>query len=489
VTLQELIRRATSGLKLERHSLFRPSLAYELLRDPFWVWCEYHAPRSEAVDETSRYDEMKRQRGIEYEQAWVRKHYPEAVTIEPTFGLESLGNTLQAMLQGCPAISQPQLWDLGAETSGRSDLLVRDTSHRSDLGAYHYRLIEIKRSRALQDYHTVQGALYNRMLGKIQGFLPPELTVVLHETVEQVPYAAVERTLDDVLATWRALRDGELIPEPDRPPKATNSPWRVYGNALVEQRKDLTLLAGIQAREREKLRGAEIHSVGQLWNLGLKEVQAILGMKFGEQAYYTGQSYRTGRPILKPKCRLTIPRAKRHLYFDFETSDEVHPTEPPHVYLIGCWDVEQEEYVKFLARGAEEERRIFREFLDFIGDVQAVRLYHWTDYEIGQMMDVIRRWPALEASIRRVITSCVDLKEAIKSAVYLPVPTFSLKCVAPALGFRWRQDGFGPFESMVCYWDYLDGTDEAAIERAILYNEDDCRGMWHVDCELTKRLG
>jgi predicted RecB family nuclease len=485
---QELMHRATGGLQIDGRRLFRPSWVYQVLRDPFWVWCEYHVPRSEAVDETSRYDGLKRQRGIEYEQAWVRKHYPKAVTIEPTFGLEALRNTLQAMLQGRPAISQPQLWDLGAETSGRSDLLVRDTSHRSDLGAYHYRLIEIKQSRELQDYHTVQGALYNRMLAKIQGLTPPELTLVLRETVEQVPYAAVEGALDDVLATWRALRDGELVPEPDRPPTATSSPWRLYGNALVEQRKDLILLAGIQAREREKLRGAEIHSVGQLWNLGLKEVQAILGMKFGEQAYYTGQSYRTGRPILKPKCRLTIPRATRHLYFDVETSDKVHPTEPPHVYLIGCWDAERGQCVQFLARGAGDEGRIFREFLEYLGNVRNTKLYHWTDFEIGQLRDVSERWPALEGPLRRMASSCVDLKEAIKSAVYLPVPTFSLKCVAPALGFRWRGDGFGPFDSMVCYWDYLDGEPKEAVEKALHYNEDDCRAMWHIDQELSQRL-
>ena len=60
--------------------------------------------------------------------------------------------------------------------------------------------------------------------------------------------------------------------------------------------------------------------------------------------------------------------------------------------------------------------------------------------------------------------------------------------VAPALGFTWRQEGFDAFDSMVCYWDYLDGGDEAIIEKTLLYNEDDCRAMWHIDHELTKRF-
>ena len=39
---------------------------------------------------------------------------------------------------------------------------------------------------------------------------------------------------------------------------------------------------------------------------------------------------------------------------------------------------------------------------------------------------------------------------------------------------------------MVCYWDYLDNTDLFAIDRALIYNEDDCLAMWHVDQALMK---
>ncbi len=488
MTVQELIQRAISGQKLDRHVLFRPSLVYHVLQDPFWVWCEYHAPRSEAVDETDRYDEMRWQRGIEYEQAWIREHYPAAVKVTPDFGFEGLRNTLQAMVEGISAIHQPHLWDLGGESYGKADLLVRDDTGGSDLGSYHYRLVEIKRARSLQDYHVLQAAFYNRILGRIQGHTPAVLTVALRETIETVPYTGREKELDGIVAKWRALRDGENVPEPGRPPDVTDSPWRVYGNKLIERRRDLVLLAGVGAKEREKLREAGIHRVDQLWNLHLDEINEIVGARYGAQAHYVAQAYKTGHPLLKPKSRLTIPRAQRHLYFDFETSDEVHPTEPPHVYLIGCWDTELNQYVNFLARGAEDEERIFRAFLDYIEDVENARLYHWTDYEIGQMAQVIQRWPRLEASLRRLMSSCVDLMRVIKSAVYLPVPTFSLKCVAPALGFRWQQDEFDAFDSMVCYWDYLESGNESAINRALMYNEDDCRAMWHVDLELAKLL-
>jgi len=54
--------------KFNRHELFRPSPSYYLLKDPLWLWCGHHAPKQEAVDETTRYDELRMQQGVEHEQ-------------------------------------------------------------------------------------------------------------------------------------------------------------------------------------------------------------------------------------------------------------------------------------------------------------------------------------------------------------------------------------------------------------------------------------
>jgi len=219
-----------------------------------------------------------------------------------------------------------------------------------------------------------------------------------------------------------------------------------------------------------------------------EELSEIIGERYGEIAHYVSQAYKLGGPLLKPGQQLIIPRAKRLLYFDFETSDSVHPTEPAHTYLIGCYDGSRDQFVKFLARGAEDEARVFTEFVDYVGDPRDVCLYHWTDFEIHQMRRVARRWPLLSGSIEQIIAKCVDLKNAIQAAVYLPVPTFSIKSVAPALGFHWRQKDIGAYQSMVCYWDYLENTDLFAIDRALIYNEDDCVAMWHVDQALQARV-
>lgn len=487
--LRTLLERATAGQRLRRIARFRPSLVQKVLKDPFWVWCDHHAPRSEAVDETSLYELMLYRRGLEHEQAWVAKNYPDALGIKPDFGYDALRNTLGAMLDGVRAIHQPQLWNLAHDLYGRGDLLVRDDSHASDLGPYHYRVIEIKRARSLRNPYVLQAGFYNRILGRIQGYTPGEVTVALRAQTRRIPTAEHETGLDQAFQRWRELKNGGPPPEPDRPPDATASPWRLYGNRFVFEQGHLLLLAGIRTRERQKLRRAGIDNLEALWRLAPEEVAEILGTHYGRIAYYVGRAYRLQRPLLKPGSALRIPRARRLLYFDFEASDDTHPTEPPHVYLIGCWDGTGSRFVKFLARGAADEARIFEEFIDFAGaDIENTRLYHWTEYETLQMARVMRRWPHLEGPLQRLTASCVDLKRAVEDAVYLPVPRFSIKSVAPALGFRWRQSGFGAFESLVCYWDYLDSGDDRLAERAIRYNEDDCMAMWHVDQRLEQLL-
>ncbi|MCY4488349.1 MAG: TM0106 family RecB-like putative nuclease [Deltaproteobacteria bacterium] len=485
--LRALLDRATAGQRIHGRSRLRPSLVDKVLRDPFWVWCQHHAPKAEAVNEIGRYEQMRYRRGVEHEDAWVAAHYPGVLAIRPDFGHQALVRTLRAMLEGVPAIHQPQLWDLGRDVYGRGDLLVRDDSHASDLGPYHYRVIEIKRARKLRDAYVLQAAFYNRTVGAVQGYMPERVTVALREEVRPVDVSGFGKRMDDVAARWCALRDRTVEePEPGRPPDVTDSPWRAYGNRLVHERRDLVLLAGVRAPERAKLRAAGIHNVDELWTSSLGETEEILGPHHGATAYHVAQSYRTGQPVPKPGRELRIPRARRLLYFDFETSDDTHPTMPPHVYLIGCWDGSRDQFVRFLARGPEDEAEIFEEFLDYVGDdLEAVRLYHWTDYEVWQMKAVMRRWPRLEGRLARLMGSCVDLKRCIQDAVYLPVPRFSIKSVAPALGFNWRQQGFGAYEALLCYWDAVDTGDRSLAEKAVRYNEDDCVAMWHVDQRLT----
>lgn len=489
IPIDVLLQRAKGDLEPDSKTMFKPSMAYDLLHDPFKVWCEYHAPREEAVEEISRYDEIKMQRGVVYEDEWVKRNYPEARKIEPEFGFQALKNSLQAMSEGVPAIHAPQLWLLLDEIYGKADVLLRDDSAPSDMGNFHYRVVEIKRSSKLREYQTLQAAIYNRILGHIQGYVPPMLTVVLRDGEENIQSSDVDSNVNKLLEQWRGIRDGAIHPEPKGLNK-TDSPWRVFANRLLHERMDLTLLPDIGPAGRGTLREKlGIDGIRDLYTLSKKVLIEKLGNRTGTEIYYHAMAYKQQEAIRLPGVDIKIPRARRHIYFDFETSDELHRTEPPHIYLIGAWDAEKQKFVYFLGRGMNDEPRIFNEFFDYVKAPENCCLYHWTDFEIGEMKEAVKRHPEISARIDKLIRFCIDLKEVIKSQVYLPVPTYSIKSVAPALGFNWRHKDVDAMESMVLYWEYLETGDESKIKKVLDYNEDDCVAMAHADQAICQKFG
>jgi predicted RecB family nuclease len=481
-----LVQRATAGRRLDRNVAFKPSLAYSILNNPYGVWCDLHAPKSEAVDETTRYERLRMDWGSDHEREWVQEHYPDAVEISPRWGLEAVQATARAMCEGVRVIYQPQLWSLGDGLFGLGDLLVRHDDAPSDLGPWHYRVIEIKRSKDLKTYQAVQAVFYNRILARLQGFRPAGVDIVLKDDIVRVAAADYETVCDEVLATWNRLRAAVDPPELPGLDEA-ESPWRVHTNRTLELRRDLALFPAItptlRAQFRERLAIREVESLA---TLTLEDFQRAAGPVVGLGLWHRYASWKSRKPVSIPDRTLTIPRRPRALYYDFETCDAIHPSVAPHVYMIGAYDATADRFNLLTARGPEDEARIFAEFAELVGDPREAALYHWTRYETGQMGEAAARHPELADRMAGLIDASVDLHRCVKNAVWFGTRGYSIKDVAPFLGFRWRQADVNAYESMVLYWEWLKDGDPAKIARVATYNEDDCRAMAHVDRALTQ---
>jgi predicted RecB family nuclease len=472
----EVVLRATAGRKLDKLVHFKPSAAYAILHNPYGVWCDLHVPQSEAVDETARYERLRMDWGSEHERRWVQAHYTTAVEITPRWGIAAVQATARAMCAGVPVIYQPQLWSLGDGLYGLGDLIVRDDSASSDLGPWHYRVIEIKRSKELKTYQAVQAVLYNRILHRLQGYKPAGVEIVLKEGALAVAAAEYESACDSVLATWNRLR--AAIDPPELPGlDEAESPWRVHTNRTLEARRDLALFPAITPKLRPQFRAAGIRSVDELT---ADHAERVGGPAFRRRF----ESWKSGKPVIAET--FDIPRKARALYYDFETCDDIHPSVAPHVYMIGVFDAAADRFHLLTARGSEDEARIFTEFADLVGDPHDTALYHWWRYETEQMAKVQARHPHLAGRIRALTSASVDLHKCVKEGVYLGTRGYSIKDVAPFLGFRWRQADVNAYESMVLYWEWLQDGDPAKIARVATYNEDDCRAMAHVDRALER---
>ena len=92
--------------------------------------------------------------------------------------------------------------------------------------------------------------------------------------------------------------------------------------------------------------------------------------------------------------------------------------------------------------------------------------------------DVALRHPELSPILQELVDASVDLKEVIKAAIALPVPTYSIKSVAPLAGFHWSQGDVDGMSSQIYYADTVRSGDPAPLEKVIQYNKEDCVSMW-----------
>ncbi len=480
-----LMTRATAGRKWVSAKLLKPSLLYRLEKDPWGVAQDYHGPAHEKVDETTPYERARMDAGVKFERDWGTKRYPDGVRIEG-YGEQDLRRTIDAMSRGVRAILHPQLWALALDTGGQGDAIVRCDDAPSDVGPFHYRVKECKKSASVQHYHRMQGALYNRILGLIQGYTPPGFEIVLPSGEVTVDMEDSREDLISVMALWKDLRDGAVKPELPAWDSAL-SPWRVHGNCLVSERKDVKILAGYTARVRRKLRDdLGVHNLDNLVHVSLEDFQRVFDVESGTKLFMRARAWAEKKPVLYPGASPALPQRDRFIYWDIETSDDLHPVHRPHIYLVGV--LEKGQYRAFGAKGPADEERMLEEFLDYVGDPKKVALAHWTGYETSSLERAAERHPRLAGRLQAAGEACVDLYAIVKEFIALPVSSYSVKSVAPFFGFNWRQQDVDGRSAMLLYWQYLQDGRREPMAKVVMYNTDDCRAMEAV-VEGLRRAG
>jgi len=478
IDLQNILNRATAGKRLRRSRVFRPSWFYCLTRDPFWLWCEYFAPKEKRFDETTRYDRYRMQQGVEWEDRYVRERFPNAYEVTSRWGLPALQETIQAMIRGEPAIHGAALWLLGESVYGKADVLVRSDEHASDLGEYHYRVKEVKNSKLLREYHQLQAATYTWILSELQGYCPDSFEVVLREGEETIAYQDVAATMNDHLSQWQSIRDEHSSPSP-LAYDTTPSPWRRYANEFLTHCEDVSLLPGVGPKTAVSLRERGFGTLDDIRNLGpdgcIREFNS-------DHRYYHAVAYQSGKPVFRPGSSVPIPSHKRVVYFDVEdvsVLDGEYVTRP-HVYMIGVAMPDGDTKI-WTARGQDDEARIWQEFLDWIGDPENVVMYCWSSYEFGKLLQAATDHLVLASRLLAVEAALVDQTEQIKHCPYCPVSSYSIKSVAPVCGFYWSQDDVDGQTAQLMYIDWLRTGDDTIIRKVEQYNREDVLAMRAVD--------
>ena len=480
---------------------FHAGKMYLLLQDPFGLWCNYHVAREEAVEEPNLYENLRGRTDRTNRDAWIHEYCKTTVIIRGEDETERFKNTLEAMAQGIDGIIGACLWDLRGQGGhlgqqgvwGTVNLLFKVNSGVSLFGDYHYKIVQLKRANDLKEHYALQTALMDMILTEVQSAQAENALFVLKSKEQTLDTLRLKDRALGCVAHWAAIKSGILIPEPHKPPKAAQAPWRCYANKYVFDHKDLILLPHLSAAQRELLRDGDIENYEDVLAAGLPKIKEILAdpdnPAHAEETavgiYATSAAYRAQKPVVRSKDLWPPPHKKRNLYFDFEATETFTKDSISFVYLIGLWDKEGGKFVSFIAKNEGEEEKIFKEFADYIGDGQDVNLYHWTEYEVKKMFKLCEKYPAIKDDLHKLMDACVDLKIVVEKSFYLPAPSLSLKAAAPAFGFSWRQTDCGAMDSMVYFTKWLAGGPQELMDKVLKYNEDDCRAMLFIEDYLN----
>ena len=315
-----------------------------MLRDPLIDWLQLYGksrdyiPKQELGEYNKDLDflEFLLDRGREFEAGILRllKEQCEVTTIAQEYQemrrLEKAEETFEAMRTGAPIIYQAVLWDAQNMNYGSPDFLVRsDVLHRifpnsmsekeaeasaPDLGAdgWHYRVVDSKFTTLHLNAsgseidnggsgpaHKAQLYIYNRMLGRLQGF-EPSASYLLGRGWQQgkdrgssalarlgpVPQNgtvtnrlliadAVENALGWVRRVRTEGKDWQLLPEPSVPELYPDMGNHDDGNMLLEvspsepepgfdEEAPVSQWTGVK-----KWLAGELKELTQLWEVGV----------------------------------------------------------------------------------------------------------------------------------------------------------------------------------------------------------------------------
>jgi len=480
--VEKVFRQFTSGA---RSGAVRAGWIESYLGSPITFWCGLHAPQ-DAKDPMNEFQQHIFDAGNAHQDRVNGQLYPGGVQEIFTDEEQGFRRTLEVMSEGWEFLKNMPLVDWPHGLTGRPDILERVDGVPSVFGDFSYRVIEIKSSRRLRESQILQGALYNRVLGLVQGYEPAVFQMVNRDfDVIPVTMAEVDQRLDQVLDEVREIVGGKLV-EPCL--GAAKWPWVSYVDGLAVASNDVSLISGVGAATRSNLVEAGFTTVDNIATADESDLVGVhrIGTATAKKMVVSAQAIQ-GRKPLRRRELAGLRQGKTEVFFDFEGAqdqDEYDGLEMVN-YLIGAvyrTPGGEAHYRSFFADSFDQEDDNLNNFLKWAGSLEDPVFYHWHHYERTHLKKMVERYGVAPRLAAGVLDRLEDLSPWATKGYAFPAYGESLKAIAKSLGFRWRQDDVTGVGSMALYMRYVESgsADKAIRDKIVVYNEDDCFATMHI---------
>jgi predicted RecB family nuclease len=458
------------------------------------------------------------------------------------------GETEAAMREGADVIYQATFFD--GRWRGHADFLLR-VDRSSSLGPWSYEVADTKLARHVTGGAVLQICSYVEQLTRVQGLQPEQLHVVLggserrHESFRVDDYMAYYRR---VKAEFEAAvaAGAPVYPVtasyPDPVEHCDVCKWIVDCKAQRRADDDLSLVAGISARQRRALKDRDVRTRRGLAELQLPvqprldgvSGQALQRIRDQARIQVEGEDeQRTKWELLEPErdddgvlisdrgFLVLPPPSSNDLFFDIEgdpfafedgveylfgvlepAREDPDRLDAPLFHEIWSRDVAGE--VTFAAEKAAFERLVDLLIARLDAD-PTMHVYHYAAYEKTALGKLAQRHATREEEVDRLLRArvLVDLYRVVRQGIRASVESYSIKRLEPLYELEREVELRSASSSIVAFEAWLEGgtAENGEVGEAILrsiagYNRDDVLSNWHLRdwledrrLDLEKRIG
>ena len=449
------------------------------ITSPFAIHCNKFVSNDEK-DNVTEYQKLLFQRGKEHETQTVHTKYPDMITMPFDNPKDGFRLAIKSMVSGTDALHGMPIYYLPKGLYGIVDILEKSNTNSSIFGKYHYTIKEIKLAKNIRADQIIQGAFYNYLLGQIQG-ITPKIFVMINRDGEETSYeySDYESLLFDAIeSSKKILQGGTISPTYG----SCEFPWERYCNKMAEAVNDISLVAGISLKTKNRLVCNGFKTVKDLAGANKENLIEIkgIGEKTATKYVTSAKAIQTKSHIIKNKELIVFPERKVEIFLDLEgtdptmVGDEIIQID----YLIGILirTNSDEKYVSFTAKDLNHEKEMLLEFLDFIKKQKDYVIYHYYYYEKTHLNKMMEKYEIDKTTRAKVFDHMIDVYKVATDSVAFPTYGNGLKKIAAFLGFSWRHKDVSATESITMYLDYVENPkkNKSKFQLILDYNEDDC---------------
>jgi len=396
----------------------------------------------------------------------LQSYKDDSVTVAP----ESL---LDAMQHGYTTIVDSTEFTDGIST--RYDALIQTSGRSSPSQAIYYPVCFVHSEKISRDDKLLL-AFCGLALTRIQ-YKAPDSGVILYgdqfrkTKITLAPlFSEVENIINHILELHRAN---------DHPTFCLNDHCSVceFQEMCYEtarKKNDLSLLRGLRKKDIAKLHEKGIFTVNQFsytfrprkQRKGMRNSVTIHNYALQARAIRDNNLYVAEKPVL--------PSVSTQIYLDIEGIPDTDV-----YYLIGLLITNHRNRVfhSLWADDADREQCNWNKFLEILKKMNAYTLLHYGKYELAFLRKMHKRYGGPVDLINEIESRSLDIFSLMRSRIYFPVFSNSLKSVASCVGFKWSMPHASGLESIAWYHDWKESQDVSIKERLIQYNKEDCLAL------------